>query len=448
MKPHTSILFLTLAGLCHAAPAWSDFEQDNFNTQWQAGGAQAIMARIDAPQGTPDGGPSGKMMRFQTTGKTLAASRSDNHPLPKNLPDCEAMSFWIHSEASADSPVVVDVMFSERDRKAAFWRKLEVTESGWQQVTLPLKWFRWENGRVPRWDAVTNFVLRSRGPVAFGIDDIRFIDEDPQAGAEMSADNLKQLAFGDNNSAARSHVTDEFWVLTDAPGVDLDAVSQHLGEVLKKAREEFRLAEKPARPARIIIYQNEEDYRAFVPRLASQLGAAAAPPTSDGYHVSGIALSWWIEPPAGVVRPVITHEFVHTILSNYMLIDSAHSDWWQEGVASLFQMRTHPQDDFWELVGEGLEKPEMRTPLEELTNGQSIPMHRYWQAATIVEMLTTDPGYKDKIFDLIAAIRKTGSTDLRPLLEPVYGKDFEQFTQDWLRWTAGKIKANEPGEFQ
>jgi len=445
MKANLSILSLALAGLGHAAPVWSDFENENFGTQWQAGGAQAIMARIDVAEGAPDGGPSGKMMHFQSTGKTLAASRSDNHPLPKNLPDCEAVSFWIHSE---DSPVVIDVMFSERDRKAAFWRKLEVTEPGWQQVTLPLKWFRWENGRVPRWDAVTNFVLRTRGPVNIGIDDIRFIDEDPEAGAEMTADDLKQLAFGESNDAARSHVTDEFWVLTDAPGMDLDAVSNHLGEVLKKAREEFRLDEKPARPARIIIYQNEEDYRAFVPRLASQLGAAAPEPTSDGYHVSGIALSWWIDVPMGVVRPVITHEFVHTILSNYMLIDSAHSDWWQEGVASLSQLRSHPQDDYWELVGEGLEKPEMRTPLEELTNGQSIPMHRYWQAATIVEMLTTDPGYKDKIFDLIAAIRKTGSTDLRPLLEPVYGKDYEQFTKDWLLWTAGKIKSNEPGEFQ
>jgi ABC-type Fe3+ transport system substrate-binding protein len=63
-------------------------------------------------------------------------------------------------------------------------------------------------------------------------------------------------------------------------------------------------------------------------------------------------------------------------------------------------------------------------------------------------MLTTDPEYKDKIFDLIAAIRKSGSTDLRPQLEPIYGKDLEQFTKDWLRWTAEKIKSNEPGEFQ
>ncbi len=407
-----------------------------------------MMAIVPTPEGAPADGPSGKMLLLKTTGKTLVASRSDNHPLPENLPDCEAITFWIHSQASAESPIVVDVMLSERDRKAAFFRKLEVTESGWQQITMPLKWFRWETGRVPRWDAVSNFVLRSRGPVLFGIDDIRFIDEDPKVGAEMTADDLKLLAFGEGNSAARSHVTDEFWVLTDSPDVDLDAVSQHLGEVLKKAREEFRLTEKPARPARIVIHHNEEDYRAFVPRLGEQLGATAPMPKSDGYHVWGIALSWWINPAAGVVRPVITHEFVHTILSNYMLIDSSHSDWWQEGVASLSQLRSHPQDNFWELVGEGLEKPEMRTPLEELCNGQSIPMHRYWQAATLVEMLTTDPEYKDKIFDLIAAIRKSGSTDLRPQLEPIYGKDLEQFTKDWLRWTAEKIKSNEPGEFQ
>jgi len=87
---------------------------------------------------------------------------------------------------------------------------------------------------------------------------------------------------------------------------------------------------------------------------------------------------------------VVTHEFVHSVLSNHMLIDSSHSDWWQEGVASTYQLRSHPQDDFWPMVREGLQNPEMRSPLGQLCNGGSIPMHRYWQAATLVQMLLTD----------------------------------------------------------
>jgi hypothetical protein len=384
--------------------------------------------------------------------RVLVASRSDNLPLPKNLADCEELGFWIHSKASAENPLVLDVMISERDRRAAFWRKLEVTEPGWQKVSMPLAWFRWETGRAPRWNAVSNFVLRTRGPAEFSIDQIDFIDKDPKAGSEYRPEELSEFAFGPGNSAARSRITDAFWLITDSPDLDLEALGKHLEGVLENARKELHLDGKPNRPARLVIFNQEDDYRGFVPRFAEKLGAGAPNPKSDGYHVQGIALSYW-KPELGTLRPVFTHEFMHSVLSNYMLIDSSHADWWQEGLASTYQLRAHPQADFWAMVREGLEDPQKRAPLELLCSGRDIPMHRYWQAATLVDMLLCDPAYSPNSRELMDAMRKTGSTDLRPLLEPLYGKTWNDLTMDWARWCVAKVKASDqpaapPEEFK
>jgi hypothetical protein len=75
-------------------------------------------------------------------------------------------------------------------------------------------------------------------------------------------------------------------------------------------------------------------------------------------------------------------------------------------------------------------------PLETLANGGSVEMNRYWQVATLVAMLREHSEYMDKLPNLLEGFLKTGSTDLRPLLQPVYGKSWDELTNDWKKWTA------------
>jgi hypothetical protein len=431
MKLRILTTTIALIGICHAAPAWSDFDQKPAAEQWQSRGKATLLDEPVAAN-APAGGPKGKALRVKADGRALIASRADNHPIT-GVNDAEEVSFWIQRAAEETAPLVLDVLFLEKDLRAAMWRKLEVTEPGWQKVTLPLAWFRWETGRVPRWSEMKHFAFRTRGPADFAVDDITFTDKDPAVGAEYSVEQLSELAFGKNNQNARKRTTDKLWILTDHPELDLEQLGKHLESVLEKVQPELKVQETPERPARIIVFSDEESYRGFVPRFGERLGATAPRPQSDGYHLQGIALSYW-KPELGTLRPVFTHEFVHSILSNYALTDSAHSDWWQEGVASTYQLRSHPQEDFAPMVRKSLANPSARMTLEELCTGGDIPLTRYWQAATLVEMLIGHPEYSDKLGKLTDAFRKTGSTDMRPLIQPVYGKSWEELTTDWMSW--------------
>lgn len=423
--------YLVLSAACHAATAWCDFDQKPVSEQWQTrGNATVEDAKVS---GAPAGGPTGKAMGVTSTGRALIASRTDNLALA-DLQDCETLSFWVRRDEGSADPLVLDMMFLEKDRKAAFWRKVEITGDGWQQIDMPLNWFRWETGRVPLWNEMKHFAIRTRGPAGFAIDDISLIDRDPAAGADYTVQQLAELAFGKDAPNVRIHADDSKWILTNQPELDMEKLASHLETVRKAVTSELKLPEA-SRPARVIVFADREQYAAFIPRFGEKLGAQAAKPQSTGYHLQGIALSFW-DPEFGTLRPVVTHEFVHSILSNYALTDSSHSDWWQEGVANTYQLRWHPQANFNELVVNSLKSENNYDPLETLANGGSVEMNRYWQVATLVAMLREHSEYMDKLPNLLEGFLKTGSTDLRPLLQPVYGKSWDELTNDWKKWTA------------
>ena len=167
------------------------------------------------------------------------------------------------------------------------------------------------------------------------------------------------------------------------------------------------------------------------------------PPDSGGYHVLGIAASYWDE-AHGTLRPVYTHEFVHSAVTYLGLQGSSGSDWFQEGIANLFQVRTHPQPGLSAIIEQGLDDPSYRNSLSGLCSGVGITMNRYWQALSVVDYLLRGEDVSEHFDDLLARIEQTGSVDLREHLEPVYGMDFETFEAGWMAFAREERDAYEP----
>ena len=95
-------------------------------------------------------------------------------------------------------------------------------------------------------------------------------------------------------------------------------------------------------------------------------------------------------------------------------------------MATLYQLRFHPQANSNRIIQEGLSKKDFHMPLSELCNGRRIPMKRYWQAMTVIETLRSNDSYRRRLPELLDAFRKAGSSDLNPHIEPILGADWDQ----------------------
>ena len=145
----------------------------------------------------------------------------------------------------------------------------------------------------------------------------------------------------------------------------------------------------------------------------------------------GVATSSW-NPRYGSLRPVYTHEFLHVLLSSRWNLQN-QGDWLQEGLATRYQLRFHPQNNISEIIQDGISAPDLHLPLEKLCNGRRIPTNRYWQAMTVVETLLHADQYKSKMADLVEAFQANGSTALESHMDTVLHSSWKQLTDDWRR---------------
>lgn len=410
-----------------------DFEQAPLGQHWTASGAVQA-ERANAPE--PAAGASGQALHLISQDRAVVISKPGALAL-KELPRAEYLVLRARGGKEATS---FDLILAEEDRKAVFWRKVDLPAGGeWREVKLPLAWFRWESSRVPDWSRVATLGFRLRGASDLWVDGLALVDGEPDRGADVTLAELETLAFQGLPGQARHKDAGAYWLLTNAPSLDLTKLSAHLDQVLAELRRDLGLPEKCARPAVLIIFAEGVQYRDFVVRFARQLNAQAAPPRSDGYHLQGLALSSWSN-AQGTLRPVFTHEFVHSVLSEGAGIDSSRMCWVQEGVANRYQLKFHPQASLAEIVAEGLEKPTHRMDFRMLCSGGNIPMNRYWQAATLVDALLADPGLRVKVPALLAAMCREGSTKLEPHLENVMGITWQELEAVWRRHAETLVK--------
>lgn len=383
--------------------------------------------------------PEGRAVRMR--GESGGGFAISSATITTDWRQVESVGLWLHrtAEEAKEHPTVELVLrLSEEDQKALFWRRIEVSHVGWQKLILPLEWFVWSDGRMPRWDLVRTIGVQFRDPGAVTVDTI-WIEPSAQPHDEFpSTENLAKLAFPkssvqtkeDSNTDVpnvRTLETRDVQLVSNAKSLDLEQLATHLGTVSKRLHRELPFLTEPSRGAVLFIFQERSEYQRFAPRFARQLNSRLDPPEAGGYTLQGISSSWWDE-KQGSLRPVYTHEFVHGYLSRTLPLSTA-GDWLQEGLAAHIQLEIHPQENLNQLVLAGLKSPNIS--FAELCNGRPISTSRYWQAATLWKMLLTEPRYQSKLSELIDRLAVANSTDLGPHLNPLWGTDFEKLAAEW-----------------
>jgi len=412
-----------------------DFERGPLDAQWEAIGPKLMASRQPVVAAPAKGGPAGSGLNLSAVAAGGAFTKEG--VLPADLSKFDRLEFWVHrseDEARTRPQVDIEARVTGKDG-GRFWRRVPLEGAGWQKVSLPLHWFRWGQGRLPDWEHVDRLGVWLRGPSDLQIDGLALVDDDAERGAALAPADVIDLAFKVSPREVRKGASPHAVVAGDAPELDAKQLAEHLEQVAKALDDELpEFSEGP--PAVLLVFANDDDYRAFTPRLGERLGAEAPAPQSDGYTLHGVATAAW-NPRYGTLRPVYTHEFVHAYLIPRLGYDN-HGDWLHEGLAARTQLRFHPQPGFEKIVQQGLADPAARSPLEHLANGRPIPVQRYWQAATLVDMLFASPKYAPHRAALLAAIRKAGSAALGPHLRSVLETDWAELETDWKQWCAAK----------
>ncbi len=410
-----------------------DFEQAGLGKDWTAQGKIEVARQPLPPldDATPKNGPtgSGVLIRVGRAGGLYSKAgriAADWRSRPR-------IRLWVYrspSEADARRQSTMELQLLEDDPRARFWRKVVLYHRGWKQIDVPLREMRWGPGRVPRYDRIDKIGFWFRNPAEVVIDHVSFEQSDSPAATQFSLNDLRAVAFPDL-PADKVFTTrrPSILLMTNEQNLDLQKLADHLEAVGQTIQKDLELKNQPEIPPTLILFSTRSQYEQFSPRFAKLLNSIVERPRSQGFTLHGISTSYW-EPKIGSLRPVYTHEFVHSYLAHAALIQN-QGGWFQEGLASYYQVRSHPQADLAKIILDGVDNPQHHLPLDQLTNGRRIPTNRYWQALTFVEMLLTRPEYRPKFPHLIAAFQKTGSTNLQAVSEEVYGEPISQLYKKW-----------------
>ena len=428
-----------LCGLMLGSDLWArevvlfDFEEHPLSHFWSASGPLEA-ERVRVPPLAHHGRfktPSGHGLRILTKGHA-GIFAVDKKRIPSDWRTCRALSLWVYRaqrEAAVRERSVCEIVVTEKHRRVQFWRRVDVSHTGWKRIVLPLRFFRWRTGTVPRWQSIYSLELRVRGHSDLTFDTICLEQtHDPQA-AFLSQHDLTLVAFPQTAPhRVRWQRGPRADVVTDSRQIAIKQLVKHLEAVTTAVHQRLPFLPPTTRRPLLIVFEHPADYQAFTPRLAARLGGVGPPPKSSGFTLQGIATSHW-NPRIGTLRPVYTHEFIHSLLSTQARIGN-QGEWLHEGFASLFQRQFHPQQNLEQIVRDGLDKPTHRLPLQRLCNGTKVPANRYWQAMTVVELLM-EKRYARRLPNLFAQFARNGSTDLGPYLKTELATDWQQLTEHW-----------------
>ena len=373
--------------------------------------------------------PAGRAMRLR--GESGGGFSISTAALASDWRHVESIGFWLYrsaEEAKQHPTIELVLRLAEDDQAVAFSRRLEVSHVGWEKLVMPLEWFVWSDGRMPKWELVRSFGVQLRDTGTVTIDTLWAEPTIQPRDAMPATERLIKLAFPQlAQPQLRMLETRDVQLVTNTTSLELEPLANHLGTVARRLHRELPFLSEPSRGAVLFVFHDRAEYRRFSPRLARQFNSRLDPPETDGYTLQGISSSWW-DAKQGSMRPVYTHEFVHGYLARTLPF-STLGDWLHEGLAAHLQLEFHPQENLTQIIRDGLKS--QNTPLIELCNGRPISTSRYWQAAMVWRMFLTDPRYQPKLKELFERLAAANSTNLGPHLAPLWGTDFERLTADW-----------------
>ena len=385
--------------------------------------------------------PEGRAMRLR--GESGGGFSINAKEIASDWRQLESIGLWLHrsAEEAKEHPTVELVLrLAEEDQKASFWRRLEVSHVGWEKLVLPLEWFVWSDGRMPRWDKVRRIGLELRDPGTVTLDTV-WVEPSERPRDEFPAtERLVKFAFPQlDPSMLRTLETRDVQIVTNAESLELEQLATHLGTVAKRLHHELPFLAEPSRGAVLFVFQERSEFQRFAPRHARQLSTHLEAPQTAGFTLQGISGSWW-DAKQGSMRPVYTHEFVHSYLARTLPLSST-GDWLQEGLAAYVQMEFHPEANLNRLIRD--EMKSSKTSLAELCDGRRIGTSRYLQAATLWKMLLSEERYRSKLKELIERLAAANSTKLGPHLDVLWQTDFETLTAEWREFCGKQFHREE-----
>lgn len=409
-----------------------DFESSNYSQIWEVLGP-ALMSREEGP-GYAGGAmlpPAGFALRVDTRGVGGVENRTD-----KPLTDWShvgELTFWLCREpeqARRRPRGEVDILFAEADGKTGFTYRVAYDHTGWKQFRVPLVKCQPADNTKPDWQRIVQLGFSFRDDGRFWIDTIAIVSGDARPKPPSPIEQLAALAFpGKPVDQLKVVQSKTAWLLSDAAGLDAAALAEHLAKIAETVRSDWRPLAEPDRPPALLVFENRDASQTFRARRDAALAKAAKPAaTDDAWH--GLGISWW-DASFGSLRGAYTHEFVHAMVARCTGLDDA-GEWFHAGLASYYQLKFHPQQNFAQIVRDGLANESRHLPLERLCDGTRLEIGRYWQAATVIEMLLSVEKYRQGLPKFVAALaEQRGQRNLGPLLGPVWGVDWQQFTTDW-----------------
>jgi len=410
-----------------------DYEEEELSQQWAVQGYIQV-ARGPLPEkiSSEEVGVLGFGVMIQADKNSMFFTKQGI--VPSDWRSYENLVLWIYrspKEALQRKSSSFEVRVIESDKKTLFWRKLEVDHQGWKRFDLPLRWFGWGEGRIPRWDRVLRLVFFFRDPGEIWIDNITLVKG--EGGTQISQRELSETAFPSKRpDDIRSLATNHVLLLSDSEDLDLEKLAGHFEEVAVQLKQEFSFLEESFLIGRLIVFANEIDYRSFPQRMAKRMNMFAGPAGSDSFTIHGVATSFYKNYNGGF-RPVYTQSFALSLISNAAFLDNS-GEWFLQGLATHYQVKFHPQDSLTAIISEGIQKKDYRLSLQRLCNGDPIPMNRSWQAMTVVEFLMNSPKYKGKFPALVRAFQDSGSTNLNPHLQNVLQANWQTLENDWIAY--------------
>lgn len=385
------------------------------------------IGELNVSRDTGEGEP---FVRIRGEGGSMLVTRAETEP-PDYLNSAMLSLRCRAPEATDEAPVSFEIQLHSGTRRGArFWRRIDLADSDWHEIAIPLAFLRHSGGFSMRWEEVERFGFYLRSPAVLDLDRIEFSDPKGE-GPRLTPERLQAVAFPEPAQSA-IHRAGPFSIVTDA-SIDEGSHAEELIRLRERIAVHFpAVLEDPPVPIPLVVFEAEEDFRAFWPRFAEAFNSAMEPPTAGGYAALGVAATWQ-DRSRETIRPVLFHEACHALLERAFGISNT-GEWLHEGLANFYQLHWSGQD-LVELTAPRVREGRL-APLVRLADGSPIGMDLYADAALFVQFLLDDSDRLGRLRAAVAKMAESGSTALAPLAEEFFGQSLEQLEARWLEWAA------------
>lgn len=332
-------------------------------------------------------------------------------------------------QVSATAAARIEIELHDDRAGTRLYRPFELVP-GENVIDVRMVDLRYDRGVIPRLDRATRWGVRFVDAGEFELEAFELWRDDEYDVGRREIDALRDDF--DDPSTVSTFRRGPFVLLTDARGLDPQAVFDALDDMHARVTTLLPSMPATARPVPLLVFADADEYARFWRRYPARMGAAIGPRAQDeGLTWLGVATASW-SPAWARVRPTFVHEAHHALLErSYGL--SAGRSWLLEGLAILEQLEISGQD-MGPVYRQGLRRHDAPSVLHALIDGSPIDTRRYWQAALLAQWLTADPGRRAALDAALVEMAARGDTDLRPLAVRYFGAEFGTLAVEFWSW--------------